>query len=483
MLRAILTAGLAGLLASATALASDELALQPHQAREDLNTLYTGLQQAHFDLFAQTPRAVFDQRFAELNEAYDEPISRARLHRDFQRFTALAGHAHARIEGLNPAFFDHLDAGGRMLPVSFNVRDGEVVVTGASEASGLEQGDRILSLNGQPNAVWLARLTRHISAETPELAYSQLSEGAPYYVWLEYGALDRFTLRIERDGRPRELVVDAASYEDTIAAMGAASGPDLSGRDARMLSGETAYLRPGPFSNTEAETQAEAYAPDALAEHVAWVDASFEAFMEAGATALILDLRNNPGGSNAWSDPIVAWFADRPFQFASSFRVRVSEQAIAANAARLGGRQPEEADISGQLARLYADSEIGDVVTMPIEAVAPRSGPRFSGEVYALINAHSFSNAATTAALIQDFGFGTVIGEPTTDMATTFAAMETFTLPHSGFEVAFPKAHIIRPGGREDLHPVTPDIVLTGDGRGPGDDPVLSEALAYIHAR
>ena len=482
MLRSILTAGLAGFLATSSA-SADEPALQPHQAREDLNALYTALQQAHFDLFAQTPKAVFDQRFAELNEAYDEPVSRARLHRDFQVFTALAGHAHARIEGLNPAFLGHLDAGGRLLPVSFNVRNGEVVVTGASEASGLEQGDRILSLNGQPNAIWLARLTRHISAETPELAYSQLSEGAPYYVWLEFGAQARFTLQIERGGRRRELFVAAASYEDTMAAMTVASEPDLSSRAARMLDAETAYLRPGPFSNTEAETQAEAYAPEALAEHLAWVDRIFETFVEAGATSLILDLRNNPGGSNAWSDPIVAWFADRPFQFASSFRVRVSEQAIAANAARLEGRQPEAVGVSGQLARLYADSEIGDVATMPIEAVAPRGGLRFSGDVYALINAHSFSNAATTAALIQDYGFGTLIGAPTTDMATTFAAMETFTLPHSGFEVAFPKAHIIRPSGREDLHPVTPDIVLSGDGRGPGDDPLLSEALAYIHAR
>lgn len=482
MLRAILTAGLAGFLATSSA-SANEPALQPHQAREDLSALYTGLQQAHYDLYAQTPRAVFHQRFAELNEAYDAPVSRARLHRDFQRFTALAGHAHARIEGLNPGFFDYLDAGGRLLPVSFEVRAGEVVVTGASEASGLAPGDRILSLNGQPNAVWLARLTRHIPAETPELAYSQLSQGAPYFIWLEFGAQDRFTLQVQRNGRRREVVVEAAGYEDTISAMGAASGPDLSGRDARMLSEEIAYLRPGRFSNTAAETQAEAYAPQSLAEHVAWVDESFETFIEAGATSLILDLRNNPGGSNAWSDPIVAWFADRPFQFASSFRVRVSEQAIAANAARLEGRSPEEAGVSGQLARLYADSEIGDVVTMPIDIVEPRTGRRFGGEVYALINAQSFSNAATTAALIQDYGFGTVIGEPTTDMATTCAAMETFTLPHSGFEVAFPKAHIIRPSGREDLHPVTPDVELSGDQSDAGTDPLPSETFSIIQTR
>lgn len=258
--------------------------LQPHEARADLESLYTGLQEAHYDLFANTAREVFDQRFTELLATYAAPVTRARLHRDFQRFTALAGHAHARIEGLNPGFFDHLDAGGALLPVSFDVRDGEVIVTGAAPACGLEQGDRIVSLNGQPNAIWLARVTRHISAETPQLAYSQLSGGAPYYVWLEYGPQDRFAIQIERDGRRRELVVETASYEDTIAAMGAMAGPDLTARAARMLVDDIGYLRPGPFSNTAAQTQAEAYAPEALAEHVAWVDASFETFIEAVQT-------------------------------------------------------------------------------------------------------------------------------------------------------------------------------------------------------
>lgn len=481
MIRSLLAVAVASLLSSGAL--PDDAQLQAQDAREDLHALYTGLQEAHYDLFAQTPKTVFDQRFAELMASYTGPVARARLHRDFQLFTALAGHAHARIEGLNPAFFEHLDAGGTLLPVSFEVREGEVIVTGAAPSSGLERGDRIVSLNGQPNAVWLARLTRHISAETPDLAYSQLSEGAPYYVWLEHGAQDRFAIQIQRSGRLSEFDVAAGSYEDTIAAMGASGGPDLSGRAARMLDQDIAYLRPGPFSNTAAQTQAEAYAPQALAEHIAWVDESFEAFIAAGAGTLILDLRNNPGGGNTWSDPIVAWFADRPFRFASSFRVRVSEQAIAANAERLEGVAPGDAGVSGQLARLYEATEIGHETAMPIEEVAPRRGRRFQGDVYVLINARSFSNAATTAALIQDYGFGTIIGEPTADMATTYAAMETFTLPHSGFQVAFPKAHIVRPSGRADPHPVTPEIELSGVDLQQHGDPVLEEAINLIEIR
>ena len=85
---------------------------------------------------------------------------------------------------------------------------------------------------------------------------------------------------------------------------------------------------------------------------------------------------------------------------------------------------------------------------------------RFEGGVHVLVNRHSYSNAVTTAALIQDYGFGTIYGETTRDMATTFGAMEHFTLPHSGLVVGFPKARIIRPNGEVVPHPLTPDVML-----------------------
>jgi len=47
----------------------------------------------------------------------------------------------------------------------------------------------------------------------------------------------------------------------------------------------------------------------------------------------------------------------------------------------------------------------------------------------------------------QDFGFGTVLAEETADLASTYRALEKFTLPGTGIEVGFPKARILRPSG------------------------------------
>ena len=210
-----------------------------------------------------------------------------------------------------------------------------------------------------------------------------------------------------------------------------------------------------------------------------FIDTSFEHFITAGADALILDLRNNPGGSNAFSDRVLSWIADRPFRFASDFRIRISEQSIASNQARLDAGDTGTSLI---LADLYDGVLVGDTVSFELDYVHPREGQRFEGRVYALVNRQSYSNAVSVGAIIQDYGFGDVIGQATTDMATTYGAMEQFALPRTGLVVGYPKAHIIRPNGDERSAPLTPDVRLPAPQLGDTGDNVLDAALAHVQS-
>lgn len=451
----------------------------PEEAREDLQILYEGLQEAHYDLFQATPQSVFEREYDVLLRRLSRPIEVAELHYEFQRFAALARHAHARVEGLNPGFNAYLEAGGLLFPLDIAIRDGAVVVTGAPAGQDVRVGDEILRLEGAPNSDWISTLTANISAETPALAYSQLARMLPYYVWLEMGGRDTFSLIIRRDGQAHPVTVSAVDYETYASTPTLRSSVDRTGRAGFMATETIAYLRPGPFYNLQAERPEDAYAPDATRRFVTYIDAQFEAFIAADARALIVDLRDNPGGDASYSDPVIAWFADEAFRFYSEFRMKVSRQTTAANAARLVGRSPEDAGISGVFAELFEDHEPGDIVYLEIDPVEPRAD-RFAGPVYVMINAESYSNAATSAALIQDYGFGLVVGEATTDMATTFGATEHFILPNSGFRVGYPKAHIIRPNGEERLHPVTPDIALQSVDVSLGEDWMLQAVVALI---
>ena len=457
--------------------------LTAEEAIADLDRLYAGLRSAEADLFAATPEAVFEARHAELRAQFDGPVMPADLHADLQRFAALARHAHTRIDTPNPGWSDFVEAGGTVFPLSLRVEDGEVIVAGAPEGSGVAPGDRLVSLEGEPNPIWLARLTRNISAETPAFAYAQLANAEPYYVWLEYGPRSHFSAGIERSGTRETVLLDAIPLEALSDLVRLESGFSLPGREARMLSEDIAYLRPGGFFNLDATTSEDFFAPDALAAYRQFVDAAFEDFVAHGASDLVLDLRDNPGGDNSFSDPVIAWFADEPFRFASDFRIRVSPETTASNQARLDAMPEDTESISAQLAALYAGAEPGELVSFDLPYAPPRAGQRFTGKVHVLVNRYSYSTAVSAAALIQDYGFGTIYGEPTRDMATTYGAMEHFTLPHSGFSVGYPKAHIIRPNGEEASHPVTPDVPLPVPAVRGARDVMLDTLVARLSRR
>jgi C-terminal processing protease CtpA/Prc len=433
--------------------------LSAAEAREDLAALYEGLQEAHVDLFASTPQPVFEAHYDELHARLVTPISLSELHAEFQRFAALARHGHARVEGLNPGFMAHLEAGGGVFPLDFVIRDGAVIVVGAPASSGIEIGDEIVSINDEPNALWLSRVTRNIAAETPELAYSIVERTSPYALWMAYGEQAQYRIEVDGPGGNRVVSLDALDYESYLAQPLADTGPDISGRQTRMITDTIAYLRPGPFYNTDATTPADAYAPDATQQFVSFIDQAFEDFIAAGAEHLILDLRDNPGGSNSYSDPVLAWIADEPFRFYSEFRLKVSAQTTASNAARLEGVERSQAGVSAVFDDLFATAENGEVIRFEQDFVQPREG-RFEGEVYALINRRSYSNAVSVGAIIQDYGFGLIVGEATTDMASMYGAMEHFYLPNSGLQIGYPKAHIIRPNGDARLHTLVPDIAI-----------------------
>tara|TARA_R110002051_G_scaffold316806_1_gene396917 strand:+ start:1770 stop:3266 length:1497 start_codon:yes stop_codon:yes gene_type:complete len=457
--------------------------LEPAAIRADFTALYEGLQQATYDLYAHTPKPVLDRLYDETLNGFDQSVSLDEIRTRFQLFVAEARLGHARIEVPAAEYAAFRAAGGKAFPLMLRIVAGRSYVgTDYSGLGTVDLGDEILSLDGVPMADWLERTGRHLSTDNDYMAHSLLEFMFPQLIWLERGEVERFELVVRKaDGREQALTLPARSRPEALAAAGAQPETlelDGSSRSADMLDHGVAYLRPGPSYNVEPG----ANPWDPAAFHT-FIDAAFARFMADSATDLLIDLRVNPGGDNSFSDHMVAWFADRPFRFASDFRIRISPQSIASNAERVAAEPVGTEGASSQLAALYADVEPGGIVHFAFPESAPRDGPRFEGRVWVLVNRQTYSNAVSTAALIQDYGFGTILGEPTSDLATSYGAMEHFTLPATGLRVGYPKAHIIRPSGDEEARGVTPDILIETPVIQSAADPVLQQALAILRSR
>lgn len=449
-------------------------------ARADLSALYDGLQSAHYDLYANRSRQEYDARFRETMAAIDTPMSRYELYLALQKFTAYGNVAHARIDFPAPVYGGFRENGGKAFPIYLRIVDRRAYVgEDYSGSDDIAPGDEILSLDGVPMAQWLDRTGSCISADTPYIAHSILESSFPMYLWVEVGERARFTLSIGKSGgREQEVGIPALTYAELTAALENAPkvfSLDYNQREARMLTGGVGYLRPGPFYN--AEDPEHVWDNSAF---VAFIDDAFGSFLKNNAHALVIDLRNNPGGDNSFSDPVISWIADRPFRFASKFLVRSSDEAAASNQARLDASPDAAEGVSGLYAKAFASTPRGQTFEFDIPLATPREGARFEGKVYVLVNRNSYSNAVSAAAIFQDYGWGEIAGELTADFATTYGAMETFTLPNTGFKVGFPKAFIIRPSGDGRPGGVQPDIVIETPVAPSARDVVLDKLLVNI---
>ena len=449
-------------------------------AKADLTALYEGLQSAHYDLYANRSQEDYDTRFKAVMATLKAPLTRYELYLALQKFTAYGNVAHARIDFPAPVYGSFRENGGKAFPIYPRIVDGRAYV--GEDYSGSDEvapGDEILAIDGVAVTRWLDRTASYISADTPYIAHSLLEASFPMYLWVEVGERRHFTLTVRKDdGQTREVRIPALTYDELLVALEGAPkvfSLDYNARDARMLGDGIAYLRPGPFYNVED--------PEHVWDNsafVAFVDDAFGTFLSNDAHALVIDLRNNPGGDNSFSDPMIGWIADRPFRFASKFLVRSSDEAAASNQVRLDASPNAAEGVSGLYAKAFATTPRGQTFEFDIPLASPREGKRFKGRVYVLVNRNTYSNAVNTAAIFQDYGWGEIAGELTADFATTFGAMETFTLPNTGFKIDFPKALIIRPSGDERPGGVQPDIAIRTPVVPTDRDVVLDRLLVSI---
>lgn len=482
----ILLVSLVALLATTSPSASPDCAADAcytqQEAHADLDALFEQMRAEHVDMFARTDEAAYREHLAELKRRIDGPVPKPELHLMLQELAAFGRIGHARTDIAVQGTVARLQEGAKILPLSVQYRGERMILDAwATDGDTLPPGSELTSLGGLTRPDFEQRVATFVAADTPQLLRAQIEQGMPIYARLVFG--DRASLPVDfvtPDGSAGTLEVPATDYAGYLALQEGrpvpSSGRDPSARRYEVLGDHVFYLQPGPFFATEAEREAaggEAYALDGFD---AFVRDAMGALGDSGAEALLIDLRGNPGGDVSFSDLIVSRIADRPYRFASHYEVKAGANTLATYA----DREPAGDTLFDRVLARLPEAEVGSTFEVPVPEVTPMPDLSFDGKVYVLIDRHSYSNAAVVAATIQDYGFGTLIGEETADLPTTYGAVESFTLPHSGAVVHYPKAYMIRPDGSTAVAGVAPDWPIAPGPVGQEGDAMLEAAVERI---
>ena len=246
-------------------------------------------------------------------------------------------------------------------------------------------------------------------------------------------------------------------------------------REFRFIE-EVAYLRPGVFYNISSGTDSVSkYEIHKRDNFNAFIDSAFIEISKRNTQDLIIDIRGNDGGSDAFSNYLMAYFADKPFKIASKISMKTSQVT---KDYWKDFEDHEASEMKEQIMTL----ENGTYFDLDIKVTKPRNDSlHYKGKVYLLIDRFSFSMAAAVASIFQDYSFGVIIGEETAQCPSSCTSMHDFLLPNTKIKTHYPKAFGIRPNGDTTSHGVIPDFVVKQDINS-DDDQVLEYTLEGIRS-
>lgn len=211
------------------------------------------------------------------------------------------------------------------------------------------------------------------------------------------------------------------------------------------------------------------------------LESYFSELKVRGVTNLIIDLRENSGGSGYPAESILQKIAHKPYQQEGGSTMRVSAQFkdFIANlpwAIRMIVKK-------GSM-KNYDKHPVGTNIQEASNPSQPQKVKNpFNGQVYVLIGPNTHSAAMMMANAIEDFDLGILVGEPTVSIPRELSNALPLKTPNAKVAFVVPATLFTRASGDvNNYEPVNPDVLIetTAEDVQLKRDPVMQYVLGKI---
>ncbi|MEJ7807644.1 MAG: S41 family peptidase [Telluria sp.] len=406
------------------------------QLQEDLVFLKKSIQLTHPNLAFSTNIAQLDLAYKKLERQLQTPMTRAEAWRVFGALNPVYNDAHLQVSmgefGADAAA--HTAGGGGFFPFEVQVdASGELSIRAeVGGAPSVLGGMRIETING----VSARQVTRQLLALTfgdnPMLRANLLSGRWWRFYWKSFGTPERFDLTLATPSGPTRIMRAAVALPPS-------SDADFSKTyHFEMLPGGVGLLTVNSFMWPDRKL------------FYAFTEKVFTTLRDTKATSLLIDVRENGGGDDPmWKEGLLRYLADKPYRHGSTYEKKVI-------AGRAGAGET------------VGDIVKGEIVTWHQPELA--NPLHFSGKTYVLMGRNTYSSSILFINTMQDFKFGTLVGEGGYARARQSGGIQHMVLPNSKWGVIVPRFILDRPSGTRTPELVYPDLVLP-------DSPLDSRAL------
>ena len=390
------------------------------QARTDLEALVTNIEKYNPALLIYNPE--FKQNSRSVIAEVEHDLSRFEFFQAVMRICAMTneGHIHAGKwqDDIHKGFLDNTY---RYLPASLEVVQGKLYAMDVFlEDSGINKGDEIFSINGVPTEAVLEQLYLHIPSDGSIRSYQEykLSQG---FNWMYYMFIDQpeeYELGYREYGKSTEswATIPALTREKHVELIKSRSTPSSQAPSPEGVDRFYTFVIEDPYAILTLRSfdfrLVEEYDLDAkkLYQEI------FGQLNEAEVNALIVDIRGNTGGRNAFADEMIP------------FVMKGNEDSYLKKTVSWSGKE-----------KTYR-------LPRPSKEV-------FAGDIYVLVDGATYSAGASLARFLREYGNATVIGAETGTRYEGFAAgsSQQIFLPESGLQIEIPRYHIYYPDSKVQM--------------------------------
>jgi hypothetical protein len=332
----------------------------------------------------------------------------------------------------------HIDNDGRIFPVKVRIdKSHHIYVTDVQHIDeGIKVGDKIVAINGIEASEIVKDILSRMHGDTVNNRLALISERFANMYWLLYGDTGDYQIDIKenRESKRYSVIGSKKKVGDINPKIG-----DFVQR--ALLDNGIGYLRIDRFY----------YAPEHENAYFDFMKASWQEFHEANVQDVIIDVRNNPGGTDHyWQQGIAPYVANKPFSFLSQFKMRLTERNL-----RLG-------PLKGEL------GSIAEGPFAPLVPITTQNKLRIPGKAYLLMGSLSYSSTVLFLTALQDSKQAVIAGQSSGARSCTTGRIETSHLSGSQLEITLPTLIFTRPSGKDTCHqPIKPDIFIFDDPSNP----------------
>lgn len=459
--------------------------IPPEQLKEDVDFAYSKLQQMHPQLYWYIPKKELEHKFDSLKQTITEPLTPLQFYFKLQPVIAGIREGHLSLRVPRKKFTKKEiktleQKKGLFSRFGYYISGDQMYITENRDSiKNIHPGTEILSINNIPVSDYIKKYRNLISSDGYNTTFQPyfLKDLFFNYYTAENGLADRATIETLYKGEKQTYTLSRESKSDTDLEKDKEMNKRTQERKLNdYVAASNSYNRSFKFldkDSTIAYIKVKSFSREYSDE---FYKKTFAKIKNAKSDYLIIDVRNNYGGSLYEINNLYSYLTDQPFTLIKPSQVTSKDIPLRTNYFRKSS--PLDYAIksisypSYFFAQAFSTYKKDGKVFYKMKADKPTKPNKgaFHGKVFVLINGGSFSASSIITAKLKNDKRATLIGEETGGAYDgTVAGFYSYQkLPNS--EIRFPIGLLL----------VQPNIDFSGTQKGVIPDVEIKESLQDI---